>query len=62
MHVKIACYQLRLVDGSVRKPYHMVEDVIVRIEDFYFLVDFLVVDMKITKELSQAPIILERPF
>ena len=28
----------------------------------FFLVNFLVVDMKITKELSQAPIILGRPF
>ena len=35
---------------------------IVRIEGYYFLVDFLVVDMKISKELSQAPIIIGRPF
>ena len=34
---------------------------IVRIEGCYFPIDFLVVDMKITKELSQAPIILGRP-
>ena len=33
-----------------------------RIEDCYFWVDFLVVDMKMTKKLSQAPIILGRPF
>ena len=33
-----------------------------RIEDCCFLVDFLVVDMKMTKEVSQAPIILGRPF
>ena len=54
--------ELCLVDGSVRKPHGLVEDVIVRIEDCYFLVYFLVVDMKITKELSQAPIILRRAF
>ena len=54
--------ELCLADGSVRKPHGLVEDVIIRIEDFYFLVDFLVVDMKMTKELSQAPIILGRPF
>ena len=54
--------ELCLADGSVRKPHGIVEDVIVRIEGCYFLVDFLVVDMKITKELSQAPIILGRPF
>ena len=33
-----------------------------RVEDCYFSVNFLVVDMKMTKELSQAPIILGRPF
>ena len=46
----------------MRKPHGLVEDVIVRIEDCYFPVDFLVVDVKMTKELSQAPIILGRPF
>ena len=50
--------ELCLADGLVRKPHRLVEDVIVRIEDCYFPVDFLVVDMKMTKELSQAPIIL----
>ena len=54
--------ELCLADGSVRKPPGIVEDVIVRIEGCYFLLDFLVVYMKITKELSQAPIILGRPF
>ena len=49
---------LCLADGSVRKPHGVVEDVIVRIENFYFQVDFLVVHMKMTKELSQAQIIL----
>ena len=54
--------ELCLADGSIRKPHGLVEDVIVRIEDCYFPVDFLVVDIKMTKELSQAPIILGRPF
>ena len=54
--------ELCLADGSIRKPHGLVEDVIVRIEDCYFLVDFLVVDMKMTKKLSQAPIILGQPF
>ena len=54
--------ELCLADGSVKKPQGLVEDVILRIEDCYFPVDFLVVVMKMTKELSQAPIILERPF
>ena len=54
--------ELCLADGSEKKPHIIVEDVIVKIEDFYFPVDFLVVDMKMTKELSQALIILGRPF
>ena len=37
--------ELCLANGSVRKPHGLVEDVIVRIEDGYFLVDFLVVDI-----------------
>ena len=53
--------ELCLVDGSIRKPHGVVEDVTVRIEDCYFPVYFLVVDMKMTKALSQAPIILGRP-
>ena len=54
--------ELCLADGSVRKPHGIVEDVIVRIEGCYFSIDFLVVDLKITNELSQAPIIPGRPF
>ena len=54
--------ELCLTDESVRKPHGLVEDVIVTIEDYYFPTDFLVVDMKMTKELSQAPIVLRRPF
>ena len=50
--------ELCLADGSVKKPHGLIEDVIVRIEDCYFPVDFLVVDMKMTKELSQSLIIL----
>ena len=50
--------ELCLDDGSIRKPHGVVENVIVRIEDCYFLVDFLVFDMKMTKEFSQASIIL----
>ena len=54
--------ELYLADGSVRKPHGVVEDVIARIEDYYFSEDFLFVDMKMTKELSHAPTILEQPF
>ena len=54
--------ELCLAYGSVRKPHGIIEDVIIKIEYSYFLVDFLVVDMKTTKEISQVPIILGQPF
>ena len=36
----------------MRKSHGIVEDVIVRIDNYYFMVEFLVVDMKIMKEIS----------
>ncbi|XP_014496668.1 uncharacterized protein LOC106758240 [Vigna radiata var. radiata] len=36
---------LTIADGSIKKPVGMVEDVIVRIEELEFFIDFLVVDM-----------------
>ena len=46
--------ELCLANGSVRKPYGLVEDAIIRIEDCYFPVDYLVVDMKMTKNLPST--------
>ncbi|CAA6663336.1 unnamed protein product [Spirodela intermedia] len=52
---------MKFVDGSIRQPYGRLEDVIVKVESC-FLIDFLVADMKVIENLSQAPIILGRPF
>ena len=54
--------ELSLADGSVRRPHGVVEDVIVKVENYYFLIDFIIVDMKSTKDLTDSPIILGRPF
>ena len=54
--------ELSLADGSVRRPHGVVEDVIVKVENCYFLVDFIIVDMKSMKDLTDSPIILGRPF
>ena len=54
--------ELSLADGSVRLPHGVVEDVIVKVENCYFLVDFIIVDMKSTKDFTDSPIILGRPF
>uniref|UniRef100_A0A2N9HXP6 Retrotransposon gag domain-containing protein n=1 Tax=Fagus sylvatica TaxID=28930 RepID=A0A2N9HXP6_FAGSY len=54
---------LQLADRSIRKPRGIVEDVLVKIHKFYFLVDFIVLD---TQPISHAgtsiPVILGRPF
>ena len=54
--------ELSLADGSVRRPHGIVEDVIVKVEKFYFLVDFIIVDMKSMKDFTDSPIILGRLF
>ena len=50
---------LQLADRSIRKPRGIVEDVLVKIHKFYFLVDFIVLD---TQPISHAgtsiPVIL----
>ena len=54
--------ELSLADGSVRRHHGVVEDVIVKVENCYFPVDFIIVDMKSTKDFTDSPIILGRPF
>ena len=41
----------------------MVEDVLVQVDKFYFLADFIVLDIHLVANLStQIPVILGRPF
>ena len=54
--------ELSLADESVRRPNNIVDDVIVTVEKCYFPVDFIIVDMKSTKDFTDTPIILGRPF
>ena len=56
------CIELSLADGSMRRPHGIVEDVIVKVENCYFPVDFIIVDMKSTKDFTDSPIILGRTF
>ncbi|XP_010541251.1 PREDICTED: uncharacterized protein LOC104814768 [Tarenaya hassleriana] len=50
---------LQLVDRIVKYPAEILEDVPLKVENFYILVDFVVLDMD---EDSKVPIILGRPF
>ena len=54
--------ELSLADGSMRRPHAIVEDVIMMVENCYFPVDFIIMDMKTTKDFIDAPIILGRLF
>ena len=54
--------ELSLADGSVRQPHGVVEDVIVKVKNCYFPVDFIIVDMKSTNDFTDSRIILGRPF
>jgi hypothetical protein len=54
---------LQLADRSVRKPRGVVEDVLVKVENFYYTVDFIILDIEPTLHPSaNIPIILGRPF
>ncbi|XP_050895774.1 uncharacterized protein LOC127102445 [Lathyrus oleraceus] len=50
---------LQFADHSVKKPYGIVEDVLVKIDKFVFPVDFVILEMP---EDEEIPLILGRPF
>ena len=54
---------LSLADRSVKIPKGIVEDVLVKVEKFYYPVDFVVLDTEqIVSGPNHVPIILGRPF
>ena len=54
---------LSLADRSVKIPKGIVEDVLVKVEKFYYPVDFVVLDTEpIASGPNHVPIILGRPF
>ncbi|XP_050901999.1 uncharacterized protein LOC127109227 [Lathyrus oleraceus] len=50
---------LQFADHSVKKPYGIVEDILVKIDKFVFPVDFVILEMP---EDEEIPLILGRPF
>ena len=53
---------LSLVDRSVKIPSGIIEDVLVQVDNFYYPVDFVVLDTYlIVREANYVPIILGRP-
>ena len=54
---------LQLADRSVKIPKGIVEDVLIKVGDFVFPVDFIVLETESVQNLkNQIPIILGRPF
>jgi hypothetical protein len=54
---------LQLADRSIRRPRGIVEDVIIKVDKFYFPVDFLVLDTEpVPDPRKSIPVILGHPF
>ena len=51
--------QLQLADRTMKYPYGVVEDVLMKVDKFILTVDFVILDMK---EDEEDPLILDRPF
>ena len=54
---------LSLANRSVKIPKGTVKDVLVQVDKFYYLVDFVVLDIELVAVgANYVPIILDRPF
>ena len=52
-----------LADRSVKIPRRIIEDVLVQVDKFYYLIDFVVLDTDaVVTGTNYVPIILGRPF
>ena len=61
--LKSTTMTLSLADRSVKIPKGIVEDVLVKVDKFYYSVDFVVLDTELMAEgTNLVPIILGRPF
>jgi hypothetical protein len=57
--IKAAKMTLQLADKSTTAPYGVAQDMLVKVDKFFFPVDFIIIDME---EDDDAPLILGRPF
>ena len=48
-----------MADGTIARPEGVLEDVLIKVGKFIFLVDFIVIDME---EDTQIPLLLRRHF
>jgi hypothetical protein len=54
---------LQLADRSLKRPRGILEDVLIKVDKFYFPMDFIVIDTEPVHDVAnQIPVILGRPF
>jgi hypothetical protein len=54
---------LQLADRSIKKPRGIIKDVIIKVDKFFFPVDFIVLDTELVPHPERLiPVILRRPF
>ena len=59
VEIKPTRMALQLADRTIKHPYGIIEDVLVKVDKFLFPVDFVVMDMD---EDREVPLILGRHF
>jgi hypothetical protein len=61
--LKPTTVMLQLANKSIKRPRRIIEDVLIKVDKFYYLVDFIVIDMEpMHNVVNQIPVILGRPF
>ena len=61
--LKLTSIVLQLADRSIKKPRGILEDDIIKVDKFYYRVDFIVLDIEpVPYPKKQIPVILGRPF
>jgi hypothetical protein len=61
--LKPTTVMLQLADRSIKRPWGIIEDVLIKVDKFYFPVDFIVIDTELVHDVvNQIPVILGCPF
>jgi hypothetical protein len=61
--LKPTTVMLQLADRSLKRPRGILEDVLIKVDKFYFPVDFIVIDTEPVHDVAnQIPVILGQPF
>ena len=61
--LKPTAITLQLVDRSMKRSKGIIEDVLIKVDKFYFPMDFIVIDTKPVHDVvNQIIVILGRPF